>query len=149
MAITGCAVSFRKLSQGLHSLWKFRKNGICFSVPCKSENWAGSVIVCEFCGLQSAREKLPAYQSETALPKNKRLLKKRYLKNCRAKSQRMHFLSVLTDRVHQPLATVRVAHTFVLLFCPVWQRFAKCLWILNGFFCTNPVSANRRFFFGA
>ena len=25
--------------------------------------------VCEFCGLQSAREKLSAYQSETALPK--------------------------------------------------------------------------------
>ena len=29
----------------------------------------GSVKVCEFCGLQSAREKLSAYQSETAFPK--------------------------------------------------------------------------------
>ena len=29
----------------------------------------GSVKVCEFCGLQSVREKLSAYQSETAFPK--------------------------------------------------------------------------------
>ena len=30
---------------------------------------SGSVKVCKFCGLQSAREKLSAYQSETAFPK--------------------------------------------------------------------------------
>ena len=33
------------------------------------ENWVGSVKVCEFCGLQSAGEKLSAYLSETAFPK--------------------------------------------------------------------------------
>ena len=32
----------------------------------------GSVKVCEFWGLQSAREKLSAYQSETAFPKTER-----------------------------------------------------------------------------
>ena len=47
----------------------------------------------------------------------------------------MHFLSVLTDRVHQPLASVRVAspftrcaeelRTFVLLFCTILQRFVN------------------------
>ena len=35
------------------------------------ENRVGSVKVCEFCGLQSAREKLSVCQSETALPKTK------------------------------------------------------------------------------
>ena len=36
----------------------------------------GSVKVCEFCGLQSAREKLSAYQSETAFPKTEQKKKK-------------------------------------------------------------------------
>ena len=31
--------------------------------------------------------------------------------------------------------------TFVLLFCAILQRFVKSLWILKGFFCTNPVQA--------
>ena len=35
--------------------------------------WVGSVKVCEFCGLQSPREKLSAYQSETAFPKTEQL----------------------------------------------------------------------------
>ena len=50
--------------------------------------------VCEFCGLQSAREKLPAYQSETALPKTKRLLKKIF-KKIAVLNHGMHLLSVL------------------------------------------------------
>ena len=35
------------------------------------EKWVGSVKVCEFCGLQSAREELSVYQSETAFPETK------------------------------------------------------------------------------
>ena len=35
----------------------------------ESVKTVGSVKVCDFCGLQSAREKLSAYQSETAFPK--------------------------------------------------------------------------------
>ena len=49
--------------------WKFGKNGISFSRPWKVfENWVGTVKVCEFCGPPSARGKISAYQSETALP---------------------------------------------------------------------------------
>ena len=68
------------------------------------------------------------------------------------KSQRTHFLSVLFDRVHRPSATVRVAPiyrmcrrvgNFVLFFCAIlWASCLvlwKSLWILKGFFCTNPV----------
>ena len=42
-------------------------------------------------------EKLSAYQLETAFPKTCSLKKK----NGHTKSLSMHFLSVLTDRVHQ------------------------------------------------
>ena len=62
--MTGCAQSLKvfeslgKMGYAFHSL------EIC-------ENQVGSVKVCEFCGLQSAREKLSACQSETAFPKTK------------------------------------------------------------------------------
>ena len=81
---------------GKHSLWKFGKNGISFSRPWKCENWVGSVKVWEFCGLQSAREKLLAYQSETALPKTEQQFKR---KNLRCEI-RTNFLPVFFDRVH-------------------------------------------------
>ena len=58
-----------------------------------------------------------------------------------------HFLSVLTDRVCQPSATVRVAPLCQMcgrvcvpsFCCTILQSFVKCLWILKGFFCMNPV----------
>ena len=40
---------------------------------------------------------------------NSSLKKKKIKKNCREKPQRMHFLSILTDRVRRPSAPVRVA----------------------------------------
>ena len=59
-----------------------------------------------------------------------------------------HFLSVLTDRVHQPLATVRVVPLYQMCgrvaylhvaFLPhiakVCEKFMNFEWI----FCTNPV----------
>ena len=64
----------------------------------------------------------------------------------------MYFQSVLTDKVHQLLATVRVVPLYQMCgrvaylcaaFCPILQRFVKSLWILNGFFCTNPVLINK------
>ena len=72
------------------------------------------------------------------------------LKNkiCHAKSQRLHFLSVLTDRMHWPSATLRVAPLYrmcrsVAYLCVAFPcHIAKSewkVWILKGFFCTNPV----------
>ena len=58
------------------------------------EKRVGSVKVCEFCGLQSAREKLSVYWSETFLRPNSSLNKN----NCRTESEGTHFLSVLTDK---------------------------------------------------
>ena len=43
------------------------------------ENWVGSVKVREFCGLQSTRGKLSAYQSETAFPKTEQQFKQKTL----------------------------------------------------------------------
>ena len=44
---------------------------------------------------------------------------------CHEKSQSMHFLSVLTDRVHRPLATVRVA--------PLYQMFGRVAYLHVAF----------------
>ena len=67
----------------------------------------------------------------------------------------MYFQSVLTDKVHQPLATVRVvplyqmcgrvAYLCVAFFAPwpILQRFVKSLSILNGFFCMHPVGIKK------
>ena len=52
--------------QGPHGLWKFEKSGIRFSRP-----WISVKTVCEFCGLQSAREKPSAYH--LPFPKNEQL----------------------------------------------------------------------------
>ena len=130
-----------------HSSWTMKvweKWDKLFKTLTVCEKRVGSVKVCEFCGLQSAREKLSVYWSETFLRPNSSLNKN----NCRTESEGTHFLSVLTDRVHWPLATVRVAplnrcaeelRTFMLLFHAILQRFVKSLWILKGFFCVNPV----------
>ena len=67
----------------------------------------GSVKVCEFCGLLSAREKLSAYQSENAFPKTVQKLNKK-IKKFHVKSQRTNFLSLLTDRVRRTPATAKV-----------------------------------------
>ena len=85
---------------------------------------------------------------------------KNVFESCCAKSQRMHFLSVLFERVRWPLATVRVAPLYrmcgrVAYLCAAFPHhiasimpgfvkkfvkwFVKSLWILKGFFCTNPV----------
>ena len=66
----------------------------------------GSVKVCEFCGLQSTREKYQFIGKKLHFPRPDSSLNKN---NCYMKSERTHFLSVLTDRVCQPSATVRVA----------------------------------------
>ena len=88
LVLTGFAQSLGKMGytfQGLESLWKLN-----------------------FAVFRALGKKLPAYQSETAFPKTKQyfFLKK---KNSCAKSQRIHFQSFLTDRVHQPSAILRVA----------------------------------------
>ena len=60
--------------------------------------------VCEFFGLHSAREKLSAYQLETALPKTKRLLKKIFKKIAVLSHRECTSCQFCTFRVHQPLA---------------------------------------------
>ena len=62
--------------------------------------------VLEFCGIQSTREKLSVYRSETAFPRPNSTLNKN---SCHVKSERTLFLSVLTDKVCQPKVRVRVA----------------------------------------
>ena len=66
----------------------------------------GSVKVCEFCGLQSSREKLSSdYLSETAFPKTEQLkVTMQNHKECTVSCQFFCF-----NRVYWPLATVRVA----------------------------------------
>ena len=73
------------LSQGSHSLWTWRSLKVwgkwdkLFKALKVCENWVGSVKVCEFCGLQSTRGKLWAYQSETAFPKTEQQFKQKTL----------------------------------------------------------------------
>ena len=49
------------------------------------------------------------------------------MKDCRAKSQRMHFLTVLANRVRWPLATVRVA--------PLYQVCGRVAYLCVAFPC--------------
>ena len=64
-----CLSRVRTVFESLGKMWyAFPGHEVC-------ENWEGSVKVCEFCGLQSTREKLSAHQSETAFLKTK-LIKK-------------------------------------------------------------------------
>ena len=60
--VTGFAWSLKVWENGINMLLMAFK--VC-------ENWVGSVKVCEFCSLQSTREKLSFYQSETAFPRTK------------------------------------------------------------------------------
>ena len=74
--LNACVRHFiRIIKQGSHGLWRslkvWGKWDTLFKALKVCENWVGSVKVCEFCGLQSAREKLSAYQSETALPQDR------------------------------------------------------------------------------
>ena len=63
--------------------------------------------VCGFCGLQSAGKNYWLISQKLHFPRpNSSLTKK---KICCAKSQRIYFQSVLTDRVRQPSDTLRVA----------------------------------------
>ena len=127
-------------------LWKFGKNGISFSRPWKSVKTVWSLW--RFVNFVVFR----------ALGKTISLL----VRNCisqdqtvvffkHAKSQRTHFLSVLTDRVHRPSVRDaphysmcrRVAYLCIAFprhivgIMPDFLRFVKSLWILKGFFCTN------------
>ena len=75
---------------------------MCFSRPWKSVKTECGLWILWSC----AREKLISQKQH--FPRLKSCLKKKGKKRC-VKSQRMHFLSVLTDRVRRPSATVRVA----------------------------------------
>ena len=64
--ITGFAQSLKVLESLREKKKLFKALKVC-------ENWVGSVKVCEICGLQSARGKWSAYQSETTFPKTEQL----------------------------------------------------------------------------
>ena len=113
------------------------------------ENWVGSV---NFVVFRALGKNYQLISQKLHFPRPKSSLKKNILKNCRAKSQRMYFQSVLTDKVHQPLSTVRVVPLYQMCgrvaylcvaFLPhiakVCEKFVN-FWM--DFFCTNPAIAS-------
>ena len=143
----GILVLWCVLLQGSHGLWRslkvWEKWDKLFKALKVCENWMGSVKVCEFCGLQSAREKISAYQSETAFPKTKQQLN--FLIR-HAKSQRIHLLSVLTSvsaigcsKGCPPLLDV---WNSCVPSCCFSEPYCKGLWKVctfwKFFFCMNP-----------
>ena len=122
--------------QGLESLWKL--SGVCGSL------W--------ICGLQSAREKLSAYQSETAVPNTEQQLKKNKKKT--AKLQWKHtscqFWLIKCKAIGYskgctPLPDVW--KTWVLYVCCFSMPYCKGLWKVcesERIFCMNPVRGSYR-----
>ena len=105
------------LVQGSHGLWRslkvWGKWDTLFKALKVCENWVGSVnLLGKNCQLISQKLHFPRPNS--------------CLKNtiCFVKSQRMHFLSVLTDRVRQLSATVRVAPLYQMCGSVVYIRVA-------------------------
>ncbi|MCB4762102.1 MAG: hypothetical protein LGB06_07605 [Sulfurovum sp.] len=96
----------------------FKALGVC-------ENRVGSVKVCEFCGLQSTREKCQLIIQKLRFPKTKLV----GVFKSHVESQTRHFLSVLTDRVCQPSTTVRVEMWMCGRFAYLCVAFQRHIWV--------------------
>ena len=85
-------------------LWKIGENGICFSRPWKSvkTDWG----LWKFVIFRALEKTYQLISQKLHFPRPNSRLNKTI---CHAKSERTLFLSVLTDRVRQPSAPVRVA----------------------------------------
>ena len=119
-------VSSDRVRTVFEGLWKFRKNGISFSRPWKSvkTEWGLWKFV-NFVVFRALGKKFQLISQKLHFPRPNSSFKKIFKKNCRAKSQRMYFQSVLTDKVYQPLATVRVV--------PIYQTCGRVAYLCVAF----------------
>ena len=136
-AFTHMSAEFARSLKVFESLGKWDR---LFKALKGSENWVGSVKVCEFCGLQSARGKLSAYQTETAFPKTEQQFKPKKKLPCKVKKYTLPISSEC-----RPSATVRVV--------PLYQMCGRVAYLCVAFLrhiakvCEKFVNLERIFLY--
>ena len=96
--------------------------------------------VCEFVVFRALGKNYQLISQKLHFPRLNSSLNK---KNCRAKSERTHFLSVLTDRVHWPSAIVRVTPLYRMCERVAYLHVAFLLRIAKV--CEKFVNSERIF----
>ena len=128
----------------------FVKNGISFSRPWKFVKIEGGLWrFVNFVVFRALGKNYQLISRKLHFPRPNSSLNKNI---CHVKSKRMHFLSVLTDRVHRPSATVRLhpftgcvevfpyLHpAFLCHITKVCEKFVNFEKIIICIICMNPV----------
>ena len=98
--------------------------------------------VCEFVVFRALGKNYQLISQKLHFPRPNSSYKTKQKKHC-AKSRRMHFLSVLTDRVHWPLAIVRVTPLYRMCERVAYLHVAFLLRIAKV--CEKFVNSERIF----